>query len=144
MGLQDQLRSFRDNKLNEEKQKGTEFLATNKNNPGVTELPNGIQYLVVKEASGEKPLASSKIKAHYRGKLLNGKEFDSSYKRNQPFTASLSALIGGWQEVIPLMPVGSIWRLWIPSHLAYGDRGAGGDIPGGATLEFEIELLDIV
>ena len=66
------------------------------------------------------------------------------YKRNQPFTASLSALIRGWQEVIPLMPVGSIWRLWIPSHLAYGDRGAGGDIPGGATLEFEIELLDIV
>ena len=144
MGLQDQLRSFRDNKLNEEKQKGTEFLAANKNSPGVVELANGIQYLVVKEANGEKPKLSNKIKAHYRGKLLSGKEFDSSYRRNQPFTAALTALIQGWQEVIPLMPVGSIWRLWIPSHLAYGDRGAGGDIPGGATLEFEIELLEIV
>src|SRR5687767_12234668 len=109
MGLQDQLKSFRDNKLDEEKQKGTDFLSANKNNPGVTELPNSIQYLVVKEGSGEKPNPNSKIKAHYRGKLLNGKEFDSSYKRNQPFSASLTSLIRGWQEVIPLMPVGSIW-----------------------------------
>ena len=144
MGLQDKLSSFRDNKLNEEKQKGAEFLAANKNNQGVVELPGGIQYLVVKEGNGEKPMPNSKIKAHYRGKLLSGKEFDSSYRRNQPFTASLTQLIQGWQDVIPMMPVGSIWRLWIPSHLAYGDRGAGGDIPGGATLEFEIELLEIV
>ena len=144
MGLQDQLRSFRDNKLNEEKQKGAEFLAANKNNAGVVELPNGIQYLIVKESTGEKPARNSKIKAHYRGKLLSGKEFDSSYRRNQPFTASLTQLIQGWQEVIPMMPLGSIWRLWIPSNLAYGDRGAGGDIPGGATLEFEIELLEIM
>jgi FKBP-type peptidyl-prolyl cis-trans isomerase FklB len=144
MGLQDQLKSFRDNKLNEEKQKGAEFLAANKNNPGVTELPNSVQYQVIKEGNGERPKPNSKIKAHYRGKLLSGKEFDSSYKRNQPFTASLTALIQGWQEVIPMMPLGSIWRLWIPSNLAYGDRGAGGDIPGGATLEFEIELLEII
>jgi len=144
MGLQDQLRSFRDNKLNDEKQKGVEFLSANKDKEGVKELPSGIQYLVVKEANGEKPMPGAKIKAHYRGKLLNGKEFDSSYRRNQPFTAGLTQLIQGWQEVIPMMPVGSIWRLWIPSHLAYGDRGAGGDIPGGATLEFEIELLEIV
>ena len=106
MGLQDQLKSFRDNKLNEEKQKGAEFLAANKDKPGVVELPNTVQYLVVKEGSGEKPKPNSKIKAHYRGKLLNGKEFDSSYKRNQPFTASLTALIQGWQEVIPMMPLG--------------------------------------
>ena len=144
MGLHDQLKSYSDKKLNEEKQKGAEFLAANKNNPGVSELPSGIQYLVIKEGIGEKPKPSSRIKAHYRGSLLSGKEFDSSYRRNQPFTASLTALIKGWQEVIPLMPVGSTWRLWIPSHLAYGDRGAGGDIPGGATLEFEIELLEIV
>ena len=132
------------NKLAEEKQKGADFLASNKNNPGVQELPGGIQYLVVKEGEGGKPARNSKIKAHYKGSLLNGKEFDSSYRRNQPFTAPLTSLIKGWQDVIPLMPVGSIWRLWIPSDLAYGDRGAGGDIPGGATLQFEIELLEIV
>ncbi len=132
------------NKLNEEKQKGIDFLQANKNQPGVQELPGGMQYLVVKEGTGEKPSANSKIKAHYKGSLLNGKEFDSSYRRNQPFTAPLNALIRGWQVAIPMMTVGSIWRLWIPSDLAYGDRGAGGDIPGGATLQFEIELLEIV
>lgn len=132
------------NKLNEEKQKGIEFLEINSKQPGVLVHESGIQYMVVKEGSGEKPAAHSKIKAHYKGSLLNGKEFDSSYRRNQPFTASLNALIKGWQLIIPMMPVGSIWRLWIPSDLAYGDRGAGGDIPGGATLVFEIELLEIV
>ena len=83
----------------------------------------------------------SKVK---KDSLLNGKEFDSSFKRNQPFTAPLRNLIKGWQEVVPMMPVGSKWRLWIPSELAYGDRGAGGSIPGGATLQFDIELLEIV
>jgi FKBP-type peptidyl-prolyl cis-trans isomerase FklB len=76
--------------------------------------------------------------------LLDGKEFDSSFKRNQPFTAPLRSLIKGWQIAIPLMNEGSHWRLWIPSDLAYGDRGAGGDIPGGATLIFEVELLKIL
>lgn len=132
------------NKLNEEKQKGADFLAANKNNEGVQELPGGIQYKVITEGTGPKPELRNKIKAHYKGSLLNGKEFDSSYRRNQPFTAPLTALIKGWQDVIPMMPVGSTWRLWIPSDLAYGDRGAGGDIPGGATLQFDIELLEIV
>jgi FKBP-type peptidyl-prolyl cis-trans isomerase FklB len=144
MGLHDKLKSFRDDKLNAEKQAGQAFLAENKKKAGITELPGGIQYEVIKAAEGKKPQARSKIKAHYRGSLLNGKEFDSSYKRNQPFTAPLNALIQGWQQVIPLMPVGSVWRLWIPSDLAYGDRGAGGDIPGGATLQFDIELLEIL
>ena len=144
MSLQDRLRGFRGDKLNEEKQAGADFLAANKNKPGIIELPGGMQYEVVKEGSGPKPEPSAKIKAHYKGSLLNGKEFDSSYKRNQPFTAPLNALIKGWQQAIPLMPLGSIWRLWIPSDLAYGDRGAGGDIPGGATLQFEIELLEIL
>lgn len=143
MGLQDKLKAFREGKLNEEKQKGAEFLAANRDREGVTELPNGIQYLIIKDGNGEKPSPNSTIKAHYKGSLLSGKEFDSSYRRNQPFTAPLKALIKGWQEVIPMMPVGSIWRLWIPSDLAYGDRGAGGDIPGGATLQFDIELLEI-
>ena len=106
-------------------------------------MPNGIQYQILKEGEGKQPKANSNIKAHYRGSLLNGKEFDSSYKRNQPFTARLTQLIKGWQEVVPLMPEGSTWRLWIPSHLAYGDYGTGG-IPGGATLMFDIELIRIL
>lgn len=144
MGLNDKLKSFRDGKLNEEKEKGKQFLESNKNNPGVTELPGGMQYQVLKEGQGPQPQLTSKIKAHYRGCLLDGKEFDSSYRRNQPFTAPLTALIKGWQDAIPRMKTGSIWRLWIPSDLAYGDRGAGSDIPGGATLQFDIELLEIV
>ena len=89
-------------------------------------------------------MPSSTIKAHYKGALLNGKEFDSSFRRNDPFTAPLRALIKGWQIAIPLMNEGSNWRLWIPSDLAYGDRGAGADIPGGATLMFEVELISII
>lgn len=144
MSLFDRLQGARQEKIQKEKEAGSAFMAENKTKEGVTELPNGIQYEVVKEGSGAKPLPGSTIKAHYRGALLNGKEFDSSFKRNQPFTARLTQLIKGWQEVLPLMPVGSLWRLWIPSHLAYGDNGAGGDIPGGATLVFDIELLEII
>ena len=144
MSLQDKLRSHRDDRINTEKETGKKFLDENKKKEGVKELDGGIQYLVVKEGSGPKPELKNKIKAHYKGSLLNGKEFDSSYRRNQPFTAPLTGLIKGWQMVIPMMNTGSIWRIWIPSDLAYGDRGAGGDIPGGATLVFEIELLEIV
>ena len=118
-------------------------MAENKKKEGVVELPNGIQYQVLKEAEGPKPSPSSTVKAHYRGALLDGKEFDSSFKRNQPFSARLTQLIKGWQEVLPMMPVGSTWRLWIPSDLAYGDYGTGG-IPGGATLLFDIELIEIL
>ena len=144
MNLQDKLRSFGADKLHKEKEAGAAFLTENRNKPGVKELQGGMQYEVIQEGEGLQPAANSKIKAHYRGKLLNGKEFDSSYKRNQPFTAPLTSLIRGWQVAIPMMKTGSIWRLWIPSELAYGDRGAGGDIPGGATLEFEVELLEVM
>jgi FKBP-type peptidyl-prolyl cis-trans isomerase FklB len=144
MSLQDRLRSSRDQKINAEKQAGQDFLEENKKRDGISQLPGGMQYEVIKAGEGSRPSPGAKIKAHYKGSLLSGKEFDSSYRRNQPFTAPLNALIKGWQEAIPLMTVGSIWRLWIPSDLAYGDRGAGGDIPGGATLVFEIELLEIV
>ncbi len=129
-------------KLNAEKQAGIAFMEENGKREGVKQLDNGIQYEVLKEGSGTKPHANSVIKAHYRGCLTNGTEFDSSYKRNDPFTAPLTALIKGWQEVVPMMNEGSAWRLWIPSHLAYGDRGTGG-IPGGATLQFDIELLEV-
>jgi FKBP-type peptidyl-prolyl cis-trans isomerase FklB len=144
MSLQDRLKGFMGNRLDTEKEAGAKFLEQNKTKPGIQELPGGMQYQVIKEGEGNNPKANSNIKAHYRGSLLNGKEFDSSYKRNQPFTARLTQLIKGWQHAIPLMKEGSIWRLWIPSDLAYGDRGAGGDIPGGATLQFDIELLEIL
>jgi FKBP-type peptidyl-prolyl cis-trans isomerase FklB len=99
---------------------------------------------VIKEGTGPQPAPSDTVKAHYKGELLDGKEFDNSFKRKDPFTAPLRALIKGWQIALPLMKEGSHWRLWIPSDLAYGDRGAGSDIPGGATLMFEVELISIV
>lgn len=143
MSLQDRLFGFRSEKLKEEKEAGAKFLSENKAKEGVNELPGGIQYQVLKEGEGKQPQSNSTIKAHYRGSLLNGKEFDSSYKRNQPFTARLTQLIKGWQQVIPLMKEGSTYRLWIPSDLAYGDNGTGG-IPGGATLQFDVELIQIL
>ncbi len=131
-------------KIEKQKQEGADFLAKNKTNEGVKELPEGLQYLVLKEGSGELPKISDTVKAHYKGALLDGKEFDNSFKRGQPFSAPLRSLIRGWQIALPLMKEGSHWRLWIPSELAYGDRGAGSDIPGGATLMFEVELINIV
>lgn len=144
MSLFEKLQANRQAKVNEEKNAGAAFLAENKKRTGVIELSNGIQYEVLKEGSGAKPDVRDKIKAHYAGRLLNGKEFDSSYRRGAPFTAPILNLITGWQIVLPMMPLNSKWRLWIPSDLAYGDAGAGGSIPGGATLDFEIELLEIM
>jgi FKBP-type peptidyl-prolyl cis-trans isomerase FklB len=143
MSIQNKLKQFMSGKIEAQKKAGEEFLKANREKEGVVELPSGIQYLVIKEGTGNKPAISDKVKAHYKGALLDGKEFDSSFRRNQPFTAPLRALIQGWQQALPLMKEGSHWRLWIPSDLAYGDRGAGSDIPGGATLMFEIELISI-
>ena len=143
MSLQDKLWGHRSEKIKKEKEEGAKFLSENSSKEGVKALPNGIQYQILKEGEGRSPKANSNIKAHYRGSLLNGKEFDSSYKRNQPFTARLTQLIKGWQEVIPLMKEGSVYRLWIPSDYAYGDNGTGG-IPGGATLQFDVELIQVL
>jgi len=132
-------------KVNAEKEAGASFLAANKEKEGVVELPNGIQYQILKEGNGNKPTKQSTIKAHYIGRILSGAEFDNSYKRGQPFTAAINRLIMGWQEVLPMMPTGSKWQLWIPSDLAYGDNGVGqAGIPGGAVLDFEIELIEVV
>jgi FKBP-type peptidyl-prolyl cis-trans isomerase FklB len=144
MSIQNKLKQFMSGKIEAQKEAGAAFLKANKEAEGVIELPSGIQYFILKEGSGAQPLVSNSVKAHYKGALLDGKEFDSSFKRNQPFTAPLRSLIKGWQEVLPLMKEGSHWRLWIPSDLAYGDRGAGSDIPGGATLMFEVELISIL
>jgi FKBP-type peptidyl-prolyl cis-trans isomerase FklB len=144
MSIQNKLKDFMNGKIDAQKEAGINFLAANKGKEGVTELPSGIQYLVIKEGTGPQPSVNDSVKAHYKGALLDGKEFDSSFRRNQPFSAPLRSLIKGWQEVLPLMKEGSHWRLWIPSELAYGDRGAGADIPGGATLMFEVELISIL
>ncbi|MEO7984250.1 MAG: FKBP-type peptidyl-prolyl cis-trans isomerase [Bacteroidota bacterium] len=141
--MQNKLKEYMQGKIEEQKTAGAAFMATNISKEGVKELPGGIQYEVIKEGTGAKPELRNKVKAHYKGTLLDGKEFDNSFKRGQPFSAPLTALIKGWQIALPQMNEGSHWRLWIPSDLAYGDRGAGSDIPGGATLVFEVELLEI-
>lgn len=122
---------------------GQEFLDANKNKPGVITLPDGLQYKILKEGDGPKPTASDTVSCNYRGTLINGKEFDSSYKRGQPTSFPVSGVIKGWTEALELMPVGSKWELYIPADLAYGDRGAGQDIQPGDTLIFEIDLLGI-
>lgn len=144
MSIQNKLKEFMQGKIEAQKAAGTAFMAENKLKDGVRELPEGIQYEVIKEGNGNQPLLRDTVKAHYKGSLLDGKEFDNSFKRGQPFSAPLTSLIKGWQIALPLMKEGSHWRLWIPSHLAYGDRGAGSDIPGGATLIFEVELIEII
>lgn len=145
MSLFNKLQGHHLAKVREEKGHGATFLQKNKDAEGIVVLPEGIQYLVLKEGTGPKPAPDAKIKAHYKGSLLNGKEFDNSFKRGQPFEASIKALIKGWQIVLPMMPEGSLWRLWIPSDYAYGDGGVGqAGIPGGAVLVFDIELLQIL
>jgi FKBP-type peptidyl-prolyl cis-trans isomerase FklB len=145
MSLFNRLQGAHAEKIAAEKAAGAAFLEKNQKNEGVQLFENGIQYKVLQQGGGELPSSQATIKAHYVGRLLNGKEFDNSYKRGAPFTAPLSALIKGWQYAIPEMPVGSKWQLWIPSDLAYGDAGVGqAGIPGGAVLDFEIELLDII
>jgi FKBP-type peptidyl-prolyl cis-trans isomerase FklB len=125
------------------KKEGADFLASNKTKDGVVALPSGLQYKVLTEGTGPKPTATDTVVCNYRGTLLSGKEFDSSYKRGQPATFPVSGVIKGWTEALQLMPVGSKWQLFIPSDLGYGDRGAGGDIGPGATLVFEVELVSI-
>lgn len=122
---------------------GEAFLETNKTAEGMVTLPSGLQYKVLTEGTGPKPTATDSVTCNYRGTLLDGKEFDSSYKRGQPATFGVSQVIKGWTEALQLMSVGSKWQLFIPSNLAYGERGAGGDIGPNATLIFEVELLSI-
>jgi FKBP-type peptidyl-prolyl cis-trans isomerase len=125
------------------KKKGDAFLAANKTKEGVVTLPSGLQYKILTAGTGPKPTAADTVVCNYKGTLINGKEFDSSYKRGQPATFPVSQVIKGWTEAVQLMPVGSKWELFIPSDLAYGDRGAGPDIGPNATLIFEVELLSI-
>ena len=125
------------------KKEGEAFLAANKGKEGVITLPSGLQYKILKVGNGPKPTASDTVVCNYRGTLINGTEFDSSYKRGQPATFPINGVIKGWTEALQLMPVGSKWQLFIPSSMAYAERGAGGDIGPNATLIFEVELLSI-
>lgn len=144
MTIQNKLMAYMNSKNAAVKTEGKNFFANNKNRTGVVELPSGLQYEIIKQGTGEKPKATDTVKAHYAGSLINGQEFDNSYKRGQPLVIPVSGVIQGWVQALQLMPVGSKWKLYIPSDLGYGDRGAGHAIPGGATLVFEIELLEIV
>ena len=126
------------------KKAGEEFLNINKGKAGVVTLPSGLQYQVLQKGEGPKPTVSDKVKCHYHGTLINGTVFDSSVQRGEPAVFGVSQVIPGWVEALQLMPVGSKWRLFIPSDLAYGEHGAGEAIEPNSALVFDVELLDIV
>lgn len=125
------------------KAEGEAFLAKNKNEPGVMVTSSGLQYQVLSEGKGPKPGPDAQVKVHYRGTLLNGTEFDSSYKRGEPVTLKMSQVIPGWTEALKLMKVGGKYKLFVPSNLAYGEREVGQEIGPNSTLIFEVELLGI-
>jgi len=145
--LQTDVRAKLDAKAKEEgatnRKEGDAFLAANKTKEGVVTLPSGLQYKILKEGTGPKPTANDTVTCNYSGKLLNGTEFDSSYKRGQPASFPLTGVIKGWTEALQLMPVGSKWQLFIPADLAYGDHPPSREIAPGSTLVFEVELLSI-
>jgi FKBP-type peptidyl-prolyl cis-trans isomerase FklB len=147
MQLQNDLRAKQEEKRKQQaeanQKEGDAFLAANKTKAGVVALPSGLQYKILTPGSGPKPTASDTVICNYRGTLINGTEFDSSAKHGGPATFPVSGVIKGWTEALQLMPVGSKWQLFIPSSLAYGERGAGNDIAPNATLIFEVELVSI-
>ncbi|MCX5832905.1 MAG: FKBP-type peptidyl-prolyl cis-trans isomerase [Deltaproteobacteria bacterium] len=125
------------------KQEGDLFHAENKKKEGVLTLRSGLQLKVIKEGTGNKPKVTDTITVNYRGTLIDGKEFDSSYRRGEPATFSVNGVISGWKEALLLMKVGAKWQLFIPSNLAYGEKGVGNIIGPNATLLFEVELISI-
>ena len=122
---------------------GEAFLADNKSKPGVQTLPSGLQYKILKEGTGPKPKATDSVTTHYKGTLIDGTEFDSSYSRGEPAQFRVNGVIKGWTEALQLMPVGSQWKLCIPSDLAYGERQAGPQIGPNSTLTFDVTLVSI-
>ena len=127
------------------KEEGDTFLTTNKKKEGIKTTASGLQYKVINEGKGKKPTADDTVRVNYKGTLIDGKEFDSSYSRGEPVEFPVSGVvIPGWTEALQLMPVGSKWQLFIPSNLAYGERGQGPDIGPNATLIFEVDLLAII
>lgn len=143
MGIADKLFQLKNDKAATNLKAGQDFLAANKEKPGVTELPSGLQYEVITEGTGAKPTATQKVTCHYHGTLIDGTVFDSSVKRGQPATFPLNMVIKGWTEGLQLMGVGSKWRFFIPANLGYGDRQVSAQIGPNSTLVFEVELLSI-
>ena len=133
----------REEGLAKNKGEGEKFLAENKKKEGIKTTASGLQYKVITEGKGKTPKATDTVKTHYRGTLINGTEFDSSYKRGEPAEFPVNGVIKGWTEALQLMKEGSKWQLFIPSELAYGERGAGKDIGPNSTLIFDIELLSV-
>ena len=145
MGIADRLFQSRNEKAAANLKAGQDFLETNKTKPGITALASGLQYEVIHNGEGAKPLATNKVTCHYHGTLIDGTVFDSSVERGQPITLGLKNVIPGWTEALQLMPVGSKWKLFIPSELAYGENPPpGSPIKEGAALIFDVELLEIV
>ena len=142
--LQDYFTKQQDEMLNKNLEAGKAFLEENKKKEGVIALPSGLQYEILNEGDGAIPKATDKVKCHYHGTLLDGTVFDSSVQRGQPAVFGVNQVIKGWVEALQLMSVGSKWRLFIPSNLAYGEQGAGGSIEPNSTLIFDVELLGIV
>lgn len=135
---------LQDERLDLNLKAGEEFLAINKGKAGVTTLPSGLQYEVLTKGEGKIPAATDQVKCHYHGTLIDGTVFDSSVERGEPATFGVNQVIQGWVEALQLMPIGSKWRLFIPSNLAYGAAGAGQAIEPNSSLIFDVELLDIV
>lgn len=142
--INDYFTQLQKEKLEINKKAGEEFLSINKHKAGVVTLPSGLQYQVLKKGEGPKPTAHDKVKCHYHGTLINGTVFDSSVQRGEPAVFGVSQVIPGWVEALQQMEVGSKWRLFIPSELAYGEHGAGDAIEPNSALVFDVELLDIV
>lgn len=143
MGIADKLFNMKNEKAAANLKAGEDFLAANQAKPGVTALPSGLQYEVITQGTGGKPLASNKVTCHYHGTLIDGTVFDSSVQRGQPASFPLNAVIKGWTEGLQLMPTGSKWRFFIPPHLGYGDRQVSAQIGPNSTLVFEVELLGV-
>ncbi len=143
MSLADRLFNMKADKAASNLKAGEDFLAANKDKPGVITLPSGLQYEVMTEGTGAKPTADKTVTCHYHGTLIDGTMFDSSVKRGTPASFPLNAVIKGWTEGVQLMSVGSKWRFFIPPHLGYGDRQVGHTIGPNSTLIFEVELLGI-
>ena len=143
MSLTDKLFRMKADKAENNLKAGVDFLAANKQKPGITELASGLQYEVITEGTGAKPTAFNTVTCHYHGTLIDGTIFDSSVQRGKPASFPLNQVIKGWTEGVQLMPTGSKWRFFIPPNLGYGERGAGGVIGPNSTLIFEVELLGI-
>jgi FKBP-type peptidyl-prolyl cis-trans isomerase FklB len=143
MGIADKLFKMKEDKSAANLKAGQDFLAANKQKPGVTETPSGLQYEIITAGTGPKPTAYNKVSCHYHGTLIDGVVFDSSVKRGQPASFPLNQVISGWTEGLQLMGTGSKWRFFIPPHLGYGDRQVGPAIGPNSTLIFEVELLGI-